>query len=92
MFRRQCIILAKQIFLDCYICFSGTCSLNQECVATAKCPFIEKLNTLINISTNEDEKNALNEVINSRKCGGPSEETVCCEIPQGKCLYLVVFD
>ena len=66
--------------------------MNQECVATAKCPFIEKLNTLINISTNEDEKNALNEVINSRKCGGPSEETVCCEIPQGKCLYLVVFD
>ena len=58
--------------------------MNQECVATAKCPFIEKLNTLINISTNEDEKKALNEVINSRKCGGPSEETVCCEIPQGK--------
>ena len=70
--------------------------MNQECVAIAKCPFTEKLNTLINFSINEDEKNALNEAvkhfIKSKKCGGPSEETVCCEIPQGKCLYLVVFD
>ena len=38
---------------------------------------------LIKFSSNEDEKKALQQVINSMICGGPLAETVCCDIAEG---------
>ena len=39
---------------------------------------------LIKFSSNEDEKKALQQVINSMICGGALAETVCCDIAEGK--------
>ena len=39
---------------------------------------------LIKFSSNEDEKKALQQVINSMICGGSLAETVCCDIAEGK--------
>ena len=38
---------------------------------------------LIKFSSNEDEKKALQQVINSMICGGSLAETVCCDIAEG---------
>ena len=67
------------------------CSANQECVATTSCPFTKQLNTLIQISSNEYQKNTLKEVIDSMACGDPSADTVCCDSTQGKIslFYLI---
>ena len=39
---------------------------------------------LIKFSSNEDEKKALQQVINSMICGGSLAETVCCDIAEGR--------
>ena len=39
---------------------------------------------LIKFSSNEDEKKALQQVINSMICGGSLAETVCCDTAEGK--------
>ena len=38
---------------------------------------------LIKYSSNEDEKKALQQIINSMICGGALSETVCCDIEEG---------
>ena len=38
---------------------------------------------LIKYSSNEDEKKALQQIINSMICGGTLAETVCCDIAEG---------
>ena len=62
----------------------GSCSVNQECIHNSKCPFTNHLNTLIKLSSNEDEIDAIKQIINSRICGGPLAETVCCDYKKGK--------
>ena len=57
--------------------------MNQECIAITKCPFTKQLNMLIKYSSNEDEKKALQQIINSMICGGALSETVCCDIAEG---------
>ena len=54
-----------------------------ECIAMTKCSFTKQLNDLIKISSNEEDKKALKELMKSKTCGGPSAETVCCDITQG---------
>ena len=69
----------------------GSCSVNQECIHNSKCPFTNHLNTLIQFSSNEDEIDAIQQIINSRICGGPLAETVCCDNKKGK-TFIVRLD
>ena len=64
--------------------FIGSCSGNQECVPITKCPLTKQLNKIIKFISNEEEKETLQELINSRICGGPLAETVCCDTNKGK--------
>ena len=65
--------------------------MNQECIHNSKCPFTNHLNTLIKFSSNEDEIDAIQQIINSRICGGPLAETVCCDNKEGK-TFIVRFN
>ena len=59
---------------------------NQECIAITQCPFTKQLIASIKYSSNEDEKEAIQQFIKSRSCGGLLDETVCCDKTQGKNL------
>ena len=58
--------------------------MNQECVAISQCPFTKHLNMLMKLSSDEDEKKGIQQLIKSRICEGLSGESVCCDITQGK--------
>ena len=67
--------------------------MNQECVAISQCTFTKYLNMLMKLSSNEDEKKGIQQLINSRTCGDASGESVCCDMTQGKssllyCMFL----
>ena len=49
-----------------------------------KCPITKHMITSIKYSTNEEEKATMQQLINSRMCGEPLDETVCCDVIQGK--------
>ena len=66
-----------------YVLFAGSCPENQECIDIANCEYATTMNTLANLTTNEDIKNHYNEFIKETMCGGPSLNTVCCDITQG---------
>ena len=76
--------MIEQNFLYHHILFTGSCSINQECVAKTECPFAKQVNTVINTTINEDLKKALKEAMSSMVCGKPSADTVCCDIEEGK--------
>ena len=65
--------------------------MNQDCVPITKCPMTKQLNMLIQFSSNEDQKKALKEFINSMICGKPSAETVCCDNSEGKGGFFELF-
>ena len=58
--------------------------MNQECISIEKCPITKHMITSIKYSTNEEEKATMQQLINSRMCGEPLDETVCCDVIQGK--------
>ena len=74
----------QQKFSDYHIFFAGSCSVNQECISIEKCPITKHMITSIKYSTNEEEKETMQQLINSRMCGEPLDETVCCDVIQGK--------
>ena len=71
-----------------YILFSGSCSENQTCIDIANCKYTTLLNTLSHATSSEDLKNYYNETIKSTMCGGPSSNTVCCDITEGISSFL----
>ena len=38
---------------------------------------------LMKVTSNEDEKKALQQVINARTCGDASGESICCDVTKG---------
>lgn len=79
-----CTILSKQKFLNNQIFILGSCSLNQECVPMTKCPFTKLLDMAIKVSSNEDDKKAVQQLIDSKNCGDPSAGTICCDSQRSK--------
>ena len=59
------------------------CPENQVCIPSAECPFTRRLKSIAELSSNEDERNSILEIISSRLCGKPFEETVCCDSNKG---------
>ena len=44
-----------------------------------KCPFTKLLDMAIKVSSNEDDKKAVQQLIDSKICGDPSQELICCD-------------
>ena len=63
--------------------FLEFCPEKQVCIPSAECPFTRRLKTIAELSSNEDERNSILEIISSRRCGKPFEETVCCDSNKG---------
>ena len=70
------------------IFFAGTCPVNEECIAITQCPFTKHLNMLMKFSSNKDDKKIIQQLITSKVCEGPSEESVCCDLTKGKSSLL----
>ena len=78
------------LIVNCiYILLSGYCSVSQECISIKKCPYTKELFSQVKSTSNPDEKAQLIQAIRLRVCGEPSDRTVCCEIDQGKILFLI---